>query len=129
MSRLPDLPVGLVARVLRRVARRERLKIDAVVRDRRGRQTGVAELLDQEGDALVAVSAVGVAGMGQEPDQRLVELHALRRFRPVGRDRALGALGRDGARPVRQEQADQGLEDEQVLAGASGPSRAERDLG
>ena len=31
----------------------------------------------QEGDALVAVAAMGVAGMREEADQRLVELHAL----------------------------------------------------
>ena len=44
-------------------------------------QAAVLELLEQEGHALEAVAAVAVAGVGQEADQRLVELHALRASR------------------------------------------------
>ena len=87
------------------------------------------ELLDQVGDALVAVAAVRVAGVREEADQRLVELHPLGLLGAVGRDRALGALGRDGAGPVGQQQADQGLEGEQVvLARRAAEQRGEGDL-
>ena len=121
------LPVRLVARVLIRVARRQRLQVEAVVRVRRVFQAGVAELVEQEGDALVAVAAVRVAAVGQKTDQRLVELHPLRRLRAVGRHRALDALDADGARAVAgQQQADQGLEGEQVL-GLRPPGRAAPD--
>ena len=78
-------------------------------------QPAVLELVDQEGDAFVAVAAVRVAGVREEADQRLVELHALGLLRAVGRHRALGALRRDRAGAVGQQQADQRLEGEQVV--------------
>ena len=78
-------------------------------------QAAVLELLDQVGDALVAVAAVRVAGVRQKADQRLVELHALGLLRAVGRHRALGALRRDRAGAVGQQQPDQRLEGEQIV--------------
>ncbi len=70
----------------------------------------VLELVEQEGHALEAVAAVRVAGVGQEADHRLVDLHPLGRLRAIGRDRALGALGRDRPRPVRDQEPDQDLQ-------------------
>ena len=52
----------------------------------------VLELVEQESHAFESVAAVAIAGMGQEPDHGLVELHAARRLWAVGCDRALGAL-------------------------------------
>jgi hypothetical protein len=76
----------------------------------RVRQIGSLELIDQERDALVAVAAMGVARMGQEADHCLVELDPLRTFRPVGGDCALGALRRDRAGAVGQQETQQRLE-------------------
>ena len=94
-------------------------------------QTGIAELVEQEGDALVAVAAVGVAAVRQKTDQSLVQLNPLRRLRTVGGDRPLDTLDADGARTVAgQQQADQGLESEQVLGLRFLPEQRQiRDLG
>ena len=117
MSRLPAVFLSrLVVRVLaRHSARASGRRSMPWSGSRRIGQAAVPELLDQEGDALVAVAAMRVAGMRQKADQRLVELHALGRLRTVGRDRALGALRRDRARAVGEQQADQRLEGEQVV--------------
>ena len=79
-------------------------------------QPRVAELLDEERDPLVAVAAVGIAGMGQKPDHRLVELDALGALRSVGGDRAFRSLDGDRAGAVpRQKESDQRLEGEQLV--------------
>ena len=78
-------------------------------------QIGAAELLDQELDALEAIAAMGKAGMRQEADHRLVDLHTLRRLRTVGGNSALGALGGDRAGAVGDDEAHERLEREQLL--------------
>ena len=100
MSRLPT---RLLLRLVLRVLRRPRCAASAcrsMPWSLRARvlQAAALELLEQVGDALVAVAAVRVAGVGEKADQRLVELHALGLLGPVGRDRALGTLRRDRAR-------------------------------
>ena len=78
----------------------------------------------------IAVAAVRVAGVREEADKRLVELHALRVFRAVGRYRALRTLRRDRARAVGEQQADERLESEQVVAArVEAEQRGEGDLG
>ena len=76
-----------------------------------------AELGDNEIHALVAVAAMAVAGVGQAAEHGLVDLHPAGCLRPVGRDRALGALGRDGARPVRDQEPDQHLQRQRFRCG------------
>ena len=90
-------------------------------------QAHALELLEQELDALEAVAAVAEAGVGQEADHGLVDLHPLRALRPVRRDRTLGALGRDRARAVGQQQAEQDLVGEQL--GLAGPATGECQAG
>ena len=80
-----------------------------------------SKLLDQELDAFVAVAAVGKAGVGEEADHALVDLHALRRFRAVGGYRALAALRRDRADAVGDDEPEDDLEREQASP-ASGVS-------
>ena len=129
MSRLPTrLLLRLVLRVLlHRLARASACRSMPWSAALGSLQAAVLELLDQVGDALVAVAAVRVAGVREEADQRLVELHALGLLRAVGRDRALGALRRDRAGAVGQQQADQRLEGEQVvLARARGRAARRR---
>jgi hypothetical protein len=96
-------------------------------RVRRIGEIRIVELLDQECDALEAVAAVRVAGMGQEAHQRLVELDPLGRFRAIRGHRALGALRRDRAGAVGEQQTDEGLEREQVRGLRLEPE--ERDVG
>jgi hypothetical protein len=60
------LAVGLVARVLLGAARRQGLQVNLVPRIGRVVQVRVEEHIDEEGDALVAVAAMGVAGVGEE---------------------------------------------------------------
>ena len=70
-----------------------------------------------------------VAGVGEEADQRLVQLHALRLLGAVGRDRALRALRRDRTGAIREQQAHQRLEREQVVFARRVPEqRGESDL-
>jgi len=52
--------------------------------------------------------------VGQEADHALVDLHALRRFRAIGRYRALATLRRDGANAVGDDQSQHDLEREQT---------------
>ena len=52
--------------------------------------------------------------MRKKTDQRLVELHPVRGLRSVRGDRTFGALRRDRARAIGQQQADERLEREQV---------------
>ena len=66
-------------------------------------------LVTEECDALVAVAPVREAAMSQKADQALVELHALRALGPVGGHRALGALRRDRAGSIGQQQPREGL--------------------
>ena len=98
-----------------RELRRHRLEVDAVPGVGRVGQPLVLELVEQERHALEAVAAVAVAGVGQEPDHRLVDLHPARRLRPVGRDRALRPLRRDRAGAVRDQQADEDLQRQRLF--------------
>ena len=72
------------------------------------------EPLDQERHTLKAVAAVRIAGMAEEADHRLVELHALRRLRTVRGYRALRPLRGNRAGSVREQQPDECLEYEQT---------------
>ena len=88
-----------------------------MVRVGRVLQVGAAETFEQEGHALEAVAAVAVAGVRQEADHRLVDLHAAGRLRAIGRDRALRALRRDRAGAVGDQQAGQDLQRTRLALG------------
>ena len=81
-------------------------------------EPGVLELLEEESDALVAVAAVRIAGVTSGSRRGTCSAAPAAGFRPIGGDRALGALRRDRPRAVRQQQADQQLEREEI--GGSG---------
>ena len=82
------------------------------------------EALEQEGHAFEAVAAVGETGVAEETDHGLIELHPRRRLRAVGRDRALGTLGRDRAGAVSEQQAGEGLKANRSSAPGARPSSA-----
>ncbi|MBK9685584.1 MAG: hypothetical protein IPO59_20705, partial [Betaproteobacteria bacterium] len=102
----------LVAGVALDITRGEPLQVDAMVGAAGVGQVDTAELLEQEGHAFEAVAAMGITAVAEEAQHGLVQLHTPRLLGAVGRHRALGALGRDGARSVGQQQPDQGLEGE-----------------
>ena len=120
--------VGLVLAIVGGAFRRERLEIEAVRRVGRIAKADVGELLDEEGDPLIAIAAMGEAGMAEPAGDRLVELNALGILRPVGGDRALRSLRRDRAGAIRQQEPDQRLEDEEIggLALAAKQGQASR---
>ncbi len=105
----------LLAPVGRCVVRRHRLQVEAMAGIARIGQPLVLELIEQKGHPLVPVAAMTEAGMGQEADHRLVDLHPPRRLRPVRRHRALRPLRRDRPRPVGDQEPDQDLQRHRLL--------------
>ena len=85
-----------------------------MIRIRRIGELDVLEALEEEGHAFVAVATVGVAGVGEKPDKRLVELDASRRLRAVGGRGTFRTLSGDCTRTVGQKQSHQRLERKQI---------------
>src|ERR1700736_3903807 len=73
-------------------------------------QAGILELLQQECHSLEPVAAVAVAAVGEKADHGLVDLNAAGSLRAVGGNGPFGALRRDGARAVRDEEPDEDLQ-------------------
>ena len=78
-------------------------------------QVGFAELADQELHAFEAIASVGEAGVREEADHRLIDLHAIRRFGTIRRHCALAPLRGDRARAVGDDESQEHLEREELL--------------
>src|SRR5262249_40214901 len=107
-------PVSLIFGIGGGAFRGERVEIYAVRRAGGGRKPGAGELLDEGGDPLIAGAAMGETGIAEPARDPPVEPEAVPGPRPVGGDRALGALRRDRAGAVRQQETDQRLEDKEI---------------
>src|ERR1700738_4586404 len=73
-------------------------------------QGGILELLQQERLSLEPVPAVAAAAVGEKADHGLVDLNAAGSLRAVGGSGPFGALRRDGARALRDEEPDEDLQ-------------------
>src|SRR5262249_37405327 len=73
-------------------------------------EAGVFELLQQKGHSFEAVAAMAISAVSEKTHHGFVDLNTTRGLRAIGGDCSLGALRRDGAGTVRDEQPDQDLQ-------------------
>src|SRR6516164_4520017 len=110
---LPDFKAAsrlflrLVSCILFCAAPCEALEIHTVVRVRWISEICLVELIDQEGDAFVAVTSVDVATVREEPYQCLIELHPLRRLWSIRRHCTLRSLNADRTWAISGQQQPQ----------------------
>src|SRR6202030_4258105 len=78
-----------VIRVFGSIAGGKGFEVDPVLGIARVGETAIAELVDQKGDPLIAISTMSKAGVAEEPDHGFVQLHPLRRLGAVRGDSAL----------------------------------------
>src|SRR5258706_2338813 len=89
---------------------RHGLKVEPVTRVARIFKAGIPETLQKKGDPLEAIPAMAIPAVTEKADHGLVDLHAGRRLWTIGRNRALRALRRNCAGPIRDQEPDQDLQ-------------------